>query len=131
MNTQPNEEQTNPEGAVMPDCLPMGGLKKVKWAEATPDVPFTALEITHVAVVFNGFVYSLPKPNRHHNVLRAIAEENGIGVDGPHSEGFVDSSGRYLRRGQAMVAARKTGQLNRRPGAQFYQGPELYSEDLW
>lgn len=28
--------------------------------------------ITHVAIKYNGKVYSLPKPNRHHHVIRMI-----------------------------------------------------------
>lgn len=45
------------------------------------------VEITHVAIEFNGKVWSLPKPNRHHHVIRAIAAENGTGINGPDIQG--------------------------------------------
>lgn len=82
--------------------------------------------ITHVAVQYNGQTYSLPKPNRHHNVIRLIG-----GISGSHQEGFLDASGRFLSRIAAMQMAKDTGQLKRAPDPKLYQGPELYSEDLW
>ena len=87
--------------------------------------------ITHVAIVYDNKTYSLPKPNRHHNVVRMIFQDNGIGVKGPDTQGFLDSSGKFLNRRDAMVLATSTGQLNRLPGDHVYQGPDLYSEDLW
>ena len=87
------------------------------------------VKITHVAIQYDGKVYSLPAPNRHNNVIRKIAEENGAGVKGPDIQGFVDSTGRFLNRRDAYKVAFYNGQLNRRPGG--YQGSELYSEDLW
>lgn len=85
--------------------------------------------ITHVAVRYAGKVWSLPAPNRHHNVLRMIVAETGDGIRGPDEQGFLDESGRFLRRAQAYLVACRTGQINRRPGG--YQGTDLYSEDLW
>ncbi len=82
--------------------------------------------ITHVAIQYNGNTYSLPKPNRHHHVIRMIG-----GISGPHKEGFLDTEGRFLNRTTAMQVAIAYKQLKRRPGKEFYQGPELFSEDLW
>lgn len=82
--------------------------------------------ITHVAIAYKGSIYSLPAPSRHHNVIRMIG-----GMRGPHTEGFLDSYGSFLDRRDAMKLAESNGQLNRRPGAEHYQGPELYSEDVW
>ena len=87
--------------------------------------------ITHVAVQFKEVVHSLPKPNRHHNVIRMIAQENGVGIDGPHKEGFLDNYGTFHNRTSAMLIATSAGQLNRKAGDNHYQGPELFSEDLW
>lgn len=83
-------------------------------------------QITHVAIKYDGKIYSLPKPNRHHDVIRMIG-----GISGPDVQGFVDEDGEFLTRKQAYALACVNGQLNRRPGPGHYQGPELYSEDLW
>lgn len=86
-------------------------------------------QITHVAIQYAGRVWSLPAPNRHHNVIRHIAEQTGDGIRGPDVQGFLDGNGRFLRRAQAYTLARRSGQFQRTPGG--YQGTDLYSEDLW
>lgn len=85
--------------------------------------------ITHVAVQYAGRVWSLPAPNRHHDVLRHIARETGDGIRGSDVQGFLDDAGRFLRRGQAYSLAARNGQLRRLPSG--YQGTDLFSEDLW
>jgi len=82
--------------------------------------------ITHVAIAYKGKIYSLPAPNRHHNLIRMMG-----GMGGPHEEGFLDDKGRFFGRIAAMELAKDSGQLRRRPGEKYYQGPALYSEDLW
>jgi len=54
-------------------------------------------KIVGVAVRYNGLVFSLPAPNRHHHVLRMIG-----GIYGPHEEGFVLGDGTYIDRTDAM-----------------------------
>ena len=44
-------------------------------------------------------------------------------------QGFVDENGRFLTRREAFDVAALSGQLKRKPGG--YDGPELFSEDLW
>lgn len=87
--------------------------------------------ITGVAIKYDGKVYSLPRPNRHHNVIRHIREVTGHGISGPDVQGFITQRGVFLNRRQGMELAAANGQLNRREGENFYQGPDLYSEDLW
>lgn len=86
-------------------------------------------KITHVAIQYQGKTYSLPAPNRHHNVIRMIAAENGVGVKGPDVQGFLDDTGEFLNRRTAYTLAVANGQINRAQGG--YDGPDLYSEDLW
>lgn len=86
-------------------------------------------KITHVAVRRNGRTYSLPAPNRHHDVLWSIPkwdtkEERDI-------QGFLDDQGNFLTRSEAFVLATQTGQINRRKHEGSYDGTDLYSEDLW
>lgn len=83
-------------------------------------------QIVGVAIIYNNVLYTLPAPNRHHNVIRLIG-----GIYGPSKEGFIDNEGNFLNRTEAMLLAEKNMQLNRRVGSEYYQGPELYSEDLW
>lgn len=90
--------------------------------------------ITHVAIIFRGEVFSLPKPCRHHHVLQTInralalyglspVDDSATGKD----QGFVDEDGLFLDREQAWERACATGQ---RIGESVCPGT-LFSEDLW
>jgi hypothetical protein len=86
--------------------------------------------ITHVAIRFQGKTWSLPRPNRHHDVIRHIAEQTGVRTVDARGEdqGFLDASGRYLTRKEALVNAQANGQmLADRP----ILNRQLYSENLW
>lgn len=106
------------------------GIERIFGAKTKPDPVQEALEnpqqITHVALKDGNKVYSLPAPNRHHNVISMMG-----GTHGQEVQGFLDANGTFLNRKQAFLVAQQTGQLNRRPGPGHYQGPELFSEDLW
>ena len=81
--------------------------------------------ITHVAIKYNGTIYSLPAPNRHHDVIRMIG-----GISGPDVQGFLTDKKHFLNREQAFIHAQFHGQVKPR-GTNEYNGNELYSEDLW
>lgn len=85
--------------------------------------------ITHVAIRFDGRLWSLPRPYRHHDIIRMIVELGAASrVDAMgDDQGFLDASGRYLRRGPALVSAQMNGQIIEGRG----QHPQLYSEDVW
>jgi hypothetical protein len=87
--------------------------------------------ITHVAIRFQGTTYALPAPNRHHDVIRYIVETAGVETVDVHDDdqGFLDESGHYLTRRQALRIAQQEKQLLERA-----IGPKLgwlYSEDVW
>ena len=86
--------------------------------------------ITHVAIRFNGRIYSLPAPNRHHNVIWKIAEDTRVKTVDAHGDdqGFLDSTGKYLTRKEALDIAVTNGQLK---NADVILHDQLYSEDLW
>lgn len=88
------------------------------------------LPITHVAIRFMDRIFSLPKPNRHHDVIRMIAEQTGVKtVDaGEEDQGFLDSSGRYLNRKQALLNALIHKQVLDENNVRCKM---LFSEDLW
>lgn len=83
-------------------------------------------QITHVAIKYANKVFSLPPPNRHHDVIRMIG-----GISGPDVQGFLDANGVFLNRKQAFEVATQTGQIKRPDTPGTYQGPQLFSEDLW
>ena len=93
------------------------------------------LPLTHVAIKFQGKVWSLPRPYRHHHIIRIIMYLDGqygdgelTGVDTSQSEqGFLDESGHFLNRKQAQVNAELNGQIK---GGKIIGGV-LTSEDLW
>lgn len=94
-----------------------------------PDESRTRPKITHVAIRFQGVIYALPAPNRHHHVLGHIRDMTGassIDVD-EDDEGFLDESGRYLRRPQALVSAL----MNKQVKDDSFQASGLFSEDVW
>lgn len=85
-------------------------------------------QIVGVAIQLNGLLISLARPHRHHDILHRLpAKDNLDQIE----EGFLTSEGKFLDRRSAFALASSNGQLNRRPGAQFYQGDQLFSEDLW
>jgi hypothetical protein len=83
--------------------------------------------ITHVAIIHEGKVYSLPAPNRHHHVIRHIVETTGARYVGGE-QGFLDEAGKFLRRKPAKIRAEQTGQLKHLIDI---NEPLLFSEDLW
>lgn len=87
-------------------------------------------KLTHVAIRFRGKTYALPAPNRHHHVIAFIVRETGVDhVDArDEDQGFLDESGTYLNRKQALVSADLLGQL--KPGTVVRCG-QLFSEDVW
>ena len=82
-------------------------------------------QITRVAIQYNHTVYSLPQPNRHHDVIRLIG-----GINGPDVQGFIDTYGNFLNRRQAFKVALAANQIKPR-GPNDYSGDQLFSEDLW
>jgi hypothetical protein len=87
-------------------------------------------KITHVAIRFNDVIYSLPAPNRHHDVIRHIVETTGVSYVDARGEdqGFLDETGKYLTRRQALKVAKLNSQL--RSDRPIWNN-ELYSENLW
>lgn len=86
--------------------------------------------ITHVAIRFQGKVYSLPPPNRHHDVIKLIIQKTGVKyVDArDDDQGFLIDGETFCRRKPALRIARECEQL--KPGRDGMYG-KLYSEDVW
>lgn len=93
---------------------------------AVPAFPQHVRHITHVAVRFAGQTYSLPAPNRHHNVLRVIHAAHK--KTWPNIQGFLDNRGKFLGRREAVRVALKARQVLK---PDDLRGHRLFSEDLW
>jgi hypothetical protein len=88
-------------------------------------------KVTHVAMRFRNVVYSLPAPCRHHHIIADIVEKTKCEFVDAHGDdqGFLDASGSYLTRKQALDVARLNEQL--KPGCMGERLGQLYSEDVW
>jgi hypothetical protein len=86
-------------------------------------------KIVAAACSKDGVIFTIPAPARHHDIVHRM-HLLGIVQDYTLEQGFLTDTGRFVRRKPAMIIAEKAGQLIRsKEGG--YQGPELFSEDLW
>lgn len=84
--------------------------------------------IVRAAIRYEGTVYSLPAPARHHNVI-ALMINDGLPSESCSipNQGFVTSTDRFVDRYEGFRVARDAGQLWRSPTP-----PDmLTSEDVW
>lgn len=82
--------------------------------------------IIGVAIKQNGIVFKLPKPNRHHNVIRYMVEEMGLPKPIKGEQGFYNENGVFINREQALLHVLVNGQISK-----SQHSIELFSEDLW
>lgn len=85
-------------------------------------------KIAAAAIRFEGVLYSLPPPHRHHHIIRLIVDTTGVKSIMHEEQGFIDDQGNFLDRETAMKVAQAAGQIidGRAPVLR-----ELYSENLW
>lgn len=81
--------------------------------------------VVAAAMIYRGVMATLPPPNRHSDIIHAIA------VKVPESEwpisglgGFWTSEARFVNRKEGMVIAKAAGQT-------MSDSDTLYTEDLW
>lgn len=84
------------------------------------------MAIKEAAILYKGVVYSLPRPKRHHHIIKHIVKctrhKRVFGV-----QGFITDYGFFVNRFVGKSIAIKCGQLIARAGS----SKRLYSEDLW
>lgn len=86
--------------------------------------------IIGVTVKIGDEIFTLGAPARHPDVLfdfNIASRANGRKIE----QGFATNKRRFLTRREAMDVAKASGQFNRRSTVLQYNGPDLYSEDLW
>lgn len=81
--------------------------------------------IQSVAVLYGGVIFSMPRPNRHFNVLHAMCEM-GLPNSSHEVQGFLTSEGRFVTRLEAMAIATNAEQVITKDPLKI-----LFSEDLW
>lgn len=87
--------------------------------------------IEKAACVYKGVVYSLPRPARHHTVMRHIWDTvSDKAFIGPGAQGFVTNTGRFVNRRKALRIVKAAGQPQIDHPA-LNAGGQLFSEDLW
>lgn len=74
----------------------------------------------------DGTIYSVPRPGRHHDVIRLMAD-TGCKTPVTGKQGFVLSDGFFADRRFAAEVAIRAGQVK----ALSFQPYDLFSEDLW
>lgn len=82
-------------------------------------------------MVYKGEVYSLPPPNRHHNIIWMLAEKfpeednfNRMDI----RQGFLDDQGNFLDRYEALKVALEAKQVK---DEKIIRAQRLFSEDVW
>jgi hypothetical protein len=85
------------------------------------------LQIECVAIMIGNDIYSLPRPNRHDNVVHWVSDMLGDAWQDPEVQGFLTNKGDFVDRKQAFVIATAAGQLT----SPLNRGDELFSEEMW
>jgi hypothetical protein len=81
--------------------------------------------IIAAAIYMNGIIFWVPAPGRHNHVF-ALMRQYGLSQPYNEEQGFLTSTGWFIRRKPAVHLAIKEGQI-----IAPKWGDQLYSEDLW
>lgn len=95
--------------------------------------------ILGVAIMWDGVMYAMPRPARHHNIIWTHAKYEWIHPGNPKAEaeseqGFYDELGNFLSRREAELHALLFGQvIDCETGEMLDYIPRstLFSEELW
>lgn len=88
--------------------------------------------IASAAILYKGVIHSMPRPNRHHNILWAYSPDEKSGhitsTLTKGEQGFIDERGNFLNRKDAAEIAAFWEQLKT---GRLIASPNLFSEDMW
>lgn len=91
-----------------------------------PEAPHSAADrIERAAIMWDGRIYSVPRPGRHHDVFRKYPHE--FHRSKTEEQGFVTQFGRFVNRYDALFIAMRRGQIRKKHG----NPSMLFSEDMW
>lgn len=84
--------------------------------------------IDMAAIEYNGVVWRLFPPNRHHNIIRLMACRPDHCASHTTRQGFYTTAERFVDRREAYEIALRANQIVAFGGS---RRPMLFSEDLW
>lgn len=87
------------------------------------------MRIVAAAVMFDQWIYTMPPPARHYNIVHLMDAKLGIRQDHRSEQGFMTDTGHFMRRKPAMMIAENAGQLLKPIPSN--RSNDLFSEDLW
>lgn len=82
--------------------------------------------IDRAAIKHAGMVHCVPRPGRHHDVIREMAKR-GFGPECMHNQGFVTDKGHFVDRIEGLEIAKSADQIV----TKTYPDWMLFSEDMW
>lgn len=82
--------------------------------------------IKYVAIKQDDTIYCLPKPFRHHDVIRTMVDVCKLPKPVTGEQGFMTNDGDFVDRKEALEIAFSCGQVE-----EPIAPPNLFSEDLW
>ena len=94
--------------------------------------------IVAAALWYDGLILTMPRPNRHRDIIRkfySVVHDYDASLD--FEQGFINNNGVFYTREAAYKHCQAIGQpLTRRIALlesyqNVYNGEELFSEDLW
>lgn len=88
--------------------------------------------IIAVAIKYGEAVIHMPRPCRHHDIIRLVGERFKSRTGGSDQQGFLTSEGRFVGRRYALYLTQRNGQLDQtKPRGSGSNSRDLFSEDLW
>ena len=96
--------------------------------DITVGTAWQPVKIVAAAIIFDTTCWTLPPPARHHDIINLRYKTTGLRGSG--LQGFIDSTGQFLTREEAMIVAKEANQLIPRK-TRSESEDTLYSEDLW
>ena len=88
-----------------------------------------SMRIVSAAVCYQGVIFSLPAPNRHHHILHAM-HQMGLPNSSHREQGFLTDEGRYIDRLGALEVAQAADQIISNETT-WVPAIGLFTEDLW
>lgn len=83
-------------------------------------------KIAAAAMQKGALIVSLPRPNRHGDIIKCIVTDLSMEDAHDFDQGFITSEGRYVDRREGAAIAIAAGQIT-----ELQCPPNLFSEDLW
>lgn len=77
----------------------------------------------------DGRIFTVPRPGRHHDVIKEIRASGYTGPVGSWRQGFINEHGVFLSRKEALAVVLTSGELSLEDCHAPRTG--LFSEDLW